>query len=261
MLFQKPVLLLLLIPSLCLSQTPDTVFLEDLTWTEVRALLDGGTDTVIIPTAGTEQNGPHVVLGKHKYRMNAGADAIARKMGKTLVAPVIVHVPEGDIDPPSGHMLFPGTISIPEEVFQALIEHTVRSLKAHGFKKILLIGDSGGNQAGMKAVANRLNHEWQSDGISVLHVSAWYEDQGYRKHLASMGFSESQIGVHAGLHDTSTLLYIAPEHVRVEAMEPGKGFDIDGVIGDPTLATAELGETGFNMAVAAALAQIESELN
>ena len=79
------------------AQTPDTVFLEELTWTEVRAEIDSGTTTVIVPTAGTEQNGPHMVLGKHKYRINTGAERIARALGNTLVAPAMTYVPEGNI--------------------------------------------------------------------------------------------------------------------------------------------------------------------
>ena len=129
-----------------LAQTPDTVFLEELTWTEVASAIDSGSTTIIIPTAGTEQNGPHMVLGKHKYRINAGSERIARSLGNTLVAPVITYVPEGDIDPPSGHMRFAGTISIPREVFESVLEYTARSLKQHGFTDILLIGDSGPNQ-------------------------------------------------------------------------------------------------------------------
>jgi creatinine amidohydrolase len=73
------------------AQTPDTVFLEELTWSEVRSAIDSGTTTVIVPTAGTEQNGPHVVLGKHKYRMNAGSERIARELGNALVAPIMTY--------------------------------------------------------------------------------------------------------------------------------------------------------------------------
>ncbi len=72
---------------------------------------------------------------------------IARRLGKTLVAPVIAYVPEGNIDPPEGHMTSPGTISLPEPVFAAVLEATARSFIATGFKTILFIGDSGGNQA------------------------------------------------------------------------------------------------------------------
>ena len=139
--------------SFILAQTPDTVFLEELTWTEVESAIASGSTTIIVPTAGTEQNGPHMVLGKHKYRINAGSERIARSLGNALVAPAITYVPEGDIDPPSGHMRFAGTISIPQEVFELVLEHTARSLKQHGFTDILLIGDSGPNQGPQESVA------------------------------------------------------------------------------------------------------------
>ena len=93
---------------------PDTVFLEELTWAEARDLVKGGWTTVIIGTAGTEQKGPHMVDGEHKFVMTYTADKIARALGKTLVAPVVTYVPEGSWDPPGGHMGKPGTITLPE---------------------------------------------------------------------------------------------------------------------------------------------------
>ncbi len=150
-----------------LAATPDTVFLEKLTWTEVRAAIDGGTTTVIVPTADTEQNGPHMALGKHKYRINAGSERIARALGNALVVPVMAYVPEGEIDPPTGHMRYAGTISIPNDVFRAILEYAARSLKVHGFTDILFIGDSGGNQQGMQDVSELLIKEWSSGRIRV----------------------------------------------------------------------------------------------
>ena len=67
------------LPGVVLAQAPDTVFLEELTWTEVRDALAAGTTTVIIPTGGTEQNGPHMVLGKHNYLVRYKAGEVARR--------------------------------------------------------------------------------------------------------------------------------------------------------------------------------------
>src|SRR5215510_1543390 len=92
------------------AEAPDTVYLEDLTWTEVRELIRAGKSTVILPTGGTEQNGPYVALGKHNARVRALSERIARALGDALVAPVLAYVPEGRVDPPGGHMRFPGTI-------------------------------------------------------------------------------------------------------------------------------------------------------
>ena len=141
---------LLAIAFLCLAgaasaQTPDTVFLERLTWEEVRDAMAAGKTTIIIPTGGTEQNGPHMAIGKHNVRVTANAERIARMLGNALVAPTIAYVPEGNIDPPGGHMRFPGTISIPDPVFRQVLEYAARSLKQHGFRDIVFIGDSGPN--------------------------------------------------------------------------------------------------------------------
>ena len=67
-------------PAAILAQTPVSVFLEDLTWPEVRDAVAAGTTTVIIPTGGTEQNGPHMVLGKHNYLVKYKAGEIAKQL-------------------------------------------------------------------------------------------------------------------------------------------------------------------------------------
>jgi len=240
--------------------TPDTVFLEELTWTEVRDAIDSGQTTVIVPTAGTEQNGPHMVLGKHNYRMKYGAERIARELGNTLVAPVMTYVPEGDIHPPSGHMRYAGTISIPPEVFKAVLEYTARSLRAHGFRDILLIGDSGPNQRPMDEVAQMLNAEWGPADTRVHYISAWYTTGStvFVPWLLEHGATGDEVGSHADLSDTSLLLAVAPEHVRIDRLAPGKGRDIDGVVGDPTRSSAEYGQVGLDMSVEASLRQIRA---
>jgi creatinine amidohydrolase/Fe(II)-dependent formamide hydrolase-like protein len=243
-----------------LAQTPDTVFLEELTWTEVRDAIDAGTTTIIVPTAGTEQNGPHVVLGKHKYRMNAGSERIARELGNALVAPVVTFVPEGDIDPPTGHMRFAGTISIPEDIFKGILEYTARSLRAHGFTDILFVGDSGGNQRGMKEVSELLSKEWENDKARVHFISAWYTSRAFEDWLREQGEPDEVIGSHAGLSDTTTLMAVAPQHVRTELLTETVSWDIDGVSGDPSGSTIELGNIGMDFLVEAAMIQVRELL-
>ena len=140
------------------------VFIEEMTWTEVRAAIDAGATTVVLPTAGTEQNGPHMVTGKHRYIVEEASKRIARELGNALVAPTVTYVPEGDVDPPSGHMRYAGTVTLPNEYFMKLVEYAARSFRAHGFTDVVFIGDSGGNQRGMEAVATMLNEEWQGEG-------------------------------------------------------------------------------------------------
>src|SRR6185436_14882710 len=92
------------------AQTAPTVFIEELTWTELRDQLQAGSTTIIVPIGGTEQNGPAMVLGKHNVRVKALSAKIAAGVGHTLVAPVVAYVPEGQVNPPTAHMRFPGTI-------------------------------------------------------------------------------------------------------------------------------------------------------
>lgn len=249
---------LLFSASLSFAQAPNTVFLEDLTWTEAREAIDNGTTTIIIATAGTEQNGPHVTLGKHNSRMRVASERIARTLGNTLVAPVIAFVPEGAIDPPAGHMTKAGTISIPPEVFSSLVEYTARSLKQHGFTDIILIGDSGGNQQPMAEVAELLNQEWEGISVRLHYASEWYSSGSryWEEVLVPRGETEETIGFHAGLFDTALSLAMAPQDVRTWNMSPGKGMEVDGVSGDPTRATYEIGVEAYNFMFDATIAQI-----
>ena len=112
---------MLVLPPASMAEAPATVFLEELTWMEVRDLVRSGTTTIILPTGGTEQNGPHMALGKHNVRVKALGATIARTLGGTLVAPVLAYVPEGGLAPPTGHMRYAGTITVPEPVFEGVL--------------------------------------------------------------------------------------------------------------------------------------------
>ena len=84
------------------AQMPDTVEMTDMTWVEVRSAIERGYTVAIVPTGGIEQNGVHMVLGKHDYIVRSAANRIAREIGRILVTPVVSFVPEGSFDPPSG---------------------------------------------------------------------------------------------------------------------------------------------------------------
>ncbi len=243
------------------GQEPPSVHLEELTWIEVREAIDAGYTTVILPTAGTEQNGPHMVLGKHKYIVHAAAEQIAEELGNALVAPVVTYVPEGDVDPPSGHMRYAGTITLPNEYFMKLVEYAARSFAAHGFTDIVFIGDSGGNQRGMSTVADALNEEWSGDPVRVHFVGDYYAANGFREWVMEQGHSEETVGRHAGMLDTSLLLSLAPEHIRSDELAPSGGFEGSGVSGDPTKASVEYGRKGMELRVDAAVRQIRALVN
>lgn len=231
------------------AQTPDTVFLEELTWTEVRDALKAGKTTIIVPTGGTEQNGPHMILGKHNFRIHYTANLIARQVGKTLVAPVMAYVPEGRISPPEGHMRMAGTISIPDDVFRKVLESTARSLAQHGFRDIVFIGDSGPNQPGMKAVAEMLNAEWPKSGARVHFIPEYYAKTDFDEFLLKQGETKADIGTHAGIKDTSLLLAVDPKLVRKDKIKNGGGFQGSGVTGNPERASIAYGRKGIELMV------------
>jgi creatinine amidohydrolase/Fe(II)-dependent formamide hydrolase-like protein len=235
---------------------PDSVFLENLTWMEVRDAIASGKTTVIIPTGGTEQNGPHMALGKHNYLVKYKAGEIARRLGNALVAPVVAYVPEGDINPPTGHMRFAGTITLPQDVFTQVLEYAARSFKQHGFVDIALVGDSGGNQAGQKLVSEALNSEWAATNVRVHHVTAYYPGRGDAWVIAQ-GVSAEDVGTHAGTPDTSSLMYLNPSMLRFDRMGPGKAGDGLGHIGNPAKASALFGSHIVEMQVADAVKQIQ----
>jgi hypothetical protein len=179
-------------------RTPDTVWLEEMTWMDVRDALKAGKRTVIIPTGGIEPNGPWLALGKHNYVLRANCNAIARKLGNALCAPIVKFVPEGDYTTKSGHMATPGTITMREETYRAILEDIARSLQAHGFETIIFIGDSGGNQAGQKTVAEKLNSAWVGK-TSVLHIAEYYDYAGTTKYMIGEGLIKP--GQPDNLHD------------------------------------------------------------
>ena len=230
------------------AQTPGTVFLEDLTWVEVRDAVNAGTTTILIPTGGTEQNGPHMVLGKHNFLVKYKACEIAKRLGKTLVAPVIAYVPEGEINPPTSHMRFAGTITTPPEIFAKVLEYAARSFKQHGFRDIAFLGDSGGNQASQKQVAEALNKEWAGTPVRVHHMSDYYPGRG-DDWLKEQGVSAEVVGGHASIHDTASLLVLNPSMLRISKARLGKEGDGSGVVGDPSKSTVEYGKQILEMQI------------
>ena len=230
-----------------------SVFIEELTFVELESAIKHGTRTIIIPTGGTEQNGPHMVLGKHNFRVKYLAQKIATKLGDAVVAPTMAYVPQGKIDPPEGWMTFPGTISLPEEYYIKLLEFTAKSFKQHGFYDIVMIGDSGGNQDGMKAISEHLNSEWENSNVRVHYISKFYSAWDIvEKELISEGLDPKFLGWHAGLTDVSSLLAIDENLVRREILEQLTFSDKItremGYNGDPSMATVKIGNR-FNDAI------------
>ena len=250
-----------------LAQTSGApVQIEDLTWTELRDRIAAGSRTVLVPIGGTEQNGPHIVLGKHNARVKALAGLIARALGNAVVAPVLAYVPEGAINPPAAHMRFTGTISISDAAFEAVLGATARSFCQHEFAEVVFLGDHGGYQPSLVRVASKLNHEWAAAKGPACRAHALTEyyrasSTGHADLLLARGFSRAEIGSHAGLADTALALAIDPALVRLDKLlEAGQAGLRDGVAGDPRRASVELGQIGLDHIVQASVAALRQHI-
>ena len=236
----------------------DTLFIEDLTWMEVRDAMKAGKDTVIVATGGVEQNGPYLVTGKHNVVLRGTTEAIARRLGNTLIAPIVPFVPEGDIDPPTVHMKYPGTVSVTEETYRALLTDICASLRTHGFKHVVMIGDSGGNQEGMKQVAESLNRDGKGKGWRGHYIAEYYDFQSVTDWLESEGISQNPEGYHDDFGMTATMMAVDPSSVRTNQRIAADKFRINGVELAPAQRTIEWGRRIIEFRAAATVKAIRA---
>jgi creatinine amidohydrolase len=227
------------------------VELELMTFPEVRAAIhDQGKTTVLVYNGGTEQRGPHAVLGGHSLIARRVGPLIARKLGNALVAPVL------PFSPADGHLKpeWPGTVSLPTEVYLAVNEAAVASLATAGFRNIVLMGDHGGAQKELETLAQRLDAKYGPKGAHVYFCGDVYAkaQKAFNDWLKSNGYP---LGTHASIPDTSELMYLGGDaYVRKDKIagnDPARG-----VQGDPRRASPELGKRYIDMKVEIAAAQI-----
>ncbi|MEX2466692.1 MAG: creatininase family protein [Gemmatimonadota bacterium] len=223
-----------------------SVWIEELTWLEVRDRIADGYTTAIVSTGGIEQNGPYLATGKHNVILEALCPAIAEKLGNALCAPIVAFVPEGSIDPPTGAMRYPGTITVRDETYLALLEDIGASLGAHGFTDIIYIGDSGGNQTGMEAAAATLNERWAGSGrtahfVREFYSPGWEETERYTEEVLGVAEGESD-GYHDDMWVTAFMAVVDPETVRWDQRVAAGLASINGVSLVPLQRIIDLGE-------------------
>jgi len=216
-------------------EASDSLWIEELTYMEVRDRIAEGYSTAIISTGGIEENGPYLATGKHNVILRSLCPAIARDLGNALCAPIVGFVPEGNLDPPSGAMLFPGSITVRDETYHALLSDIADSLRVNGFKDIVLIGDSGGNQRGMTAVAEELNKRWAGSGATAhavieFYTPGWEKTEKYTEEVLGVTEPKSD-GHHDDIWVTAMMMVTDPScvryHERVEAdLASINGIDI-----------------------------------
>lgn len=237
----------------------DTVQIADLTWVEVRSLVRHGYTTVIVPSGGLEQNGVHLAIGKHDRIVAYTAARIASALGRTLVTPVVSFVPQGDYASPTGHLRFPGTIGVPDEVFAGTLEGIARSLKLAGFKTICLIADHGESLPPQKAVAEKLTREWAGEGVRVISADGYTADAEQVAWLKAQGETDASIGRHGGIQDTAELMAANPGSVKLDRWTDKPLLsEPTGSDGDPTHASPDTGARLLDMKIEAAIREIRA---
>jgi creatinine amidohydrolase/Fe(II)-dependent formamide hydrolase-like protein len=220
---------------------PDALFIDEMTWMEVRDAMKAGKDTVLVAAGGIEQNGPYVVTGKHNVVLRATTRAIAKKLGNALVAPIVGFAPEGDFDPPTDHMKYPGSIGVTEDTFRRLLTDVCASLRVHGFRNILLIGDHGPDQEGLEQVAADLTRKWADGRTRVRYIADYYDDGDVAKWLAGQGLKEVDEGLHDDFMMEAQMMVVDPTTVRMKERIAAGRFRINGIDLAPAEKTIDWG--------------------
>ena len=197
----------------------DSVFIEELTWLEVRDAIKAGKKTVIVATSGIEQSGPYLAVGKHTYILRATTEAIARKLGDALVAPFITLVPEGNFDPPSSGMRYPGTVGVQVDTFKRVVADVATAMRTNGFERIVLIGDHGSTQTPMREVASELSGAWTGGKTRIQFIAEYDDYPGLSKWAESLGIKEDDEGLHDSYVITAMMMVVDPNHGPDEAAD------------------------------------------
>jgi creatinine amidohydrolase len=239
---------------------PPPVYLPEMTMTEVRDAIASGKTTVLVVNGSIEQTGPHVVLGKHLYKAQYLGERMARELGNALVAPVMPFAPTGaELDK------FPGTIDLSAETFSKVNEELTASLVRSGFKYVILMGDHGGNQAPLKALAPVLDARYRPQGVRVFFAGDMYAkaDAEVEQYLNTHGFPPSN---HGGVADTSetwavSARYVRPDKIAMgDPVQRGAGGAVtigpSGVEGDPRRSSPELGRMFNDIKVRLGVAEV-----
>jgi creatinine amidohydrolase len=155
--------------------------------TEVGDAINGGKTTALILTGGVEANGPHLAQGKHNYVLRQTGDAIARRLGDALIAPIVTLEPTGNVGADVRIGLAGPKIS--QGTYLALLTDIGDNLRAMGFTTILYLGDSGGNRNGMHGAANALNEKYEGNPANFYHIPEYYDYRSVQEYI------QNQLGI------------------------------------------------------------------
>jgi creatinine amidohydrolase/Fe(II)-dependent formamide hydrolase-like protein len=223
----------------------DSVWMEQLTWMEVRDAIKGGKTTGLILTGGVESNGPHLATGKHNFVLAVMGEAIARKLGNALVAPIVTLEPGR----PDSDRVAPGSVFLSQATYRAVLTDMATSMRGMGFTKVILMGDSGGNQTAMKEVAAALDDKYKASGTRFYFIPEYYDYSSVQKLIKESGIPEQiEIGASQGsdkIHEEfgidALMALHDPKTIRIDERTKANRATINGVSLLPMSKTLEMG--------------------
>jgi creatinine amidohydrolase len=242
--------------------------LKEMTWPEVKAL--AGKTVAVLPLAAIEQHGPHLSVSTDNSIVNALGRRVEAGMPSDIV--LCPSLPYGSSH---HHLAFPGTVSLPPDLFSRVVVELVQSLLKGGFRRIVLLNGHGGNITPARQALSILSHEWDEPLQPNIALVTYWELAG--KAFAGEAPMESPALSHACEYETSLMLHLYPERVRMpqsqrarrppsnqyipwEDDEPYRGVTLfkktqylssNGSSGEPQKGTVAKGEKLFEQAVAA----------
>lgn len=225
----------------------NSVWLEELTWMEIRDAVRAGNTTALILTGGVESNGPHLASGKHNYSNKLMGESVARALGQTLVAPLVTLEPGN----PSGPVTIGNTgPMVSQQTYIAWLTDMGDSLRGMGFTEVYYLGDSGGNGRGMQAAADALNEKYGGTPTRFHHVPEFYNHTQVRQHMQeTLGIPEEMEytassgsdGIHEELSIDAIMSVLDPSTIRFEERVRAGRATINGVSLEPLEKTQALG--------------------
>jgi creatinine amidohydrolase len=248
-----------------------TIRMEDMNWPDIKKALEDGFTTAVVAIGSTEQHGPHLPTKTDTLIGDLIAHRVAQKIGKTLQAKTIC------VGCSEHHMAFPGTISLEASTLKAIISDYTKSLIKQGFETIIYLPSHGENFATVNEAI-----EEQRKRFPEQKIIGFTDLMAFMNCLldisAEFGITKEEAGAHAGENETSFILAFEEESVRKDRFSPGylgplgerevklimeKGMPAlteNGVLGDPTKASAERGEIYLEKIVAYLVEEIKKQL-
>ena len=224
-----------------------SLWLEELTWMEVRDVIRAGSTTALIMTGGVESNGPHLASGKHNYSNQLMGPSVAQALGQTLIAPLVMLEPGN----PSGPVSIGSTgPRVSQETYIAWLTDMGDGLRGMGFTEVYFLGDSGGNRRGMQAAADALTAKYNGTPTRFHHVPEFYNHDKVRQYIQeTLGIPEEMEysassgsdGIHEELSITSIMSVIDPTSIRFDQRVKAGRASINGISLEPLSETQALG--------------------